>query len=93
MLGIRGDDSPDSANDAQSARWNEAERAVLEENIAARRPFLDFIYGRTNIDGSKQYFQVSGEPIFDASGCYIGYRGIGMDVTGRMRLDSIEPTR
>src|SRR6202521_1331866 len=88
MLGIRGDDSRDSANDTQGARWNEAERAALEENIAARRPFLDFIYGRTNVDGTKQYFQVCGEPIFDTSGCYTGYRGIGMDVTGRMRPDS-----
>jgi CheY-like chemotaxis protein len=93
MLGIRGDDSPDSANDVQGPRWNEAERAALEENIAARRPFLDFIYGRTNVDGSKQYFQVSGEPILDSSGCYIGYRGIGMEVTGRMHPDSNEPTQ
>ena len=93
MLGIRGADSPDSANDVEGPRWNKAERAALEEKIAARRPFLDFIYGRTNVDGSKQYFQVSGEPIFDASGCYIGYRGIGMDVTGRMRPDSNEPTQ
>jgi PAS domain S-box-containing protein len=93
MLGIRGDDSPDGANDVQGPRWDEAERAALEENIAARRPFLDFIYGRTNVDGSKQYFQVSGEPIFDQSGCYIGYRGIGMDVTGRMRPESNEPTQ
>ena len=92
MLGIRGDNLPDSVNEVQSPRWNEAERAALEENIAARRPFLDLIYGRTNADGSKQYFQVSGEPIFDASGCYIGYRGIGMDVTRRMHPDSNEPT-
>ena len=92
MLGIRGDASPDSANGVQGALWNEVERAALEENIAARRPFLDFICGRTNVDGTKQYFQVSGEPILDTSGCYIGYRGIGMDVTRRMRHDSSEPT-
>jgi PAS domain S-box-containing protein len=84
MLGIRGDGSPDTTNDVQGPRWNAAERAALEENIAARRPFLDFVYGRTNPDGSRQYFQVSGEPIFDLSGCYTGYRGIGMDVTARM---------
>ena len=29
-------------------------------------------------------FQVSGEPIFNQSGRYIGYRGIGMEVTERM---------
>jgi PAS domain S-box-containing protein len=91
MLGIRGDDSPDRTNDVQGPRWNEAERAALEKNIAARRPFLDFVYGRTNADGSRQYFQVSGEPIFDVSGCYTGYRGIGMDVTARMHPESKRP--
>jgi PAS domain S-box-containing protein len=91
MLGIRGEGSPDATNDVQGPRWNEAERVVLQENIAARRPFLDFVYGRTNVDGSRQYFQVSGEPIFDPTGCYTGYRGIGMDITGRMRIDPQQP--
>ena len=90
MLGIRGDGSPDSTG-VQGARWIESERAALEENIAARRPFLDFVYSRTNVDGSQQYFQVSGEPIFDLSGCYTGYRGVGMDVTARMRPASNQP--
>ena len=89
MLGIR-DGSPESTG-AQAPRWNESERTVLEENIAARRPFLDFVYSRTNADGSQQYFQVSGEPIFDLSGCYTGYRGVGMDVTARMRPASNQP--
>ena len=62
---------------------NESGRADLEANIAARRPFLDLVYSRTCIDGSLQYFQVSGEPIFSKSGRYVGYRGIGMDVTQR----------
>ena len=91
MLGIRGDDSPDKTSDVPGVRWNEAERAALQDNIAARRPFLDFVYSRTNVDGSQQYFQVSGEPIFDESGCYTGYRGIGMDVTARMHRDSNQP--
>jgi CheY-like chemotaxis protein len=60
-------------------------RSMLEANIAARRPFLDLVYSRTCLDGSLQYFQVSGEPIFSKAGRYIGYRGIGMDVTQRNR--------
>ena len=88
MLGIRGDGSPthagaDGTGDAQGPRWNDSGRATLEANIAARRPFLDLVYSRTNADGSQQYFQVSGEPIFTQSGRYSGYRGIGMDVTAR----------
>jgi PAS domain-containing protein len=64
--------------------WDADERALLDANIAARRPFLDFVYSRKNADGSKQYLQVSGEPMFDPSSRFVGYRGIGMDITGRM---------
>jgi len=85
MLGIRANGEPHTATDAQGAQWNETERAILESNIAERKPFLDLVYSRTNADGSLQYFQVSGEPIFDRSGHYAGYRGIGMDITERMR--------
>lgn len=85
MLGIRDNNALDAETTAQGAGWNEEERSMLEENIAARRPFLDFIYSRKNADGSMQYFQMSGEPIFALSGRYVGYRGIGMDVTERMR--------
>lgn len=85
MLGLRGDGSLESSS-TPGVQWDDAERAVLEANIAARRPFLDFVYSRLNPDGSRQYFQVSGEPIFGASGVYAGYRGVGMDVTGRMRV-------
>jgi PAS domain S-box-containing protein len=67
------------------AGWNPEERAVLEENIANRRPFLDFVYSRTRADGSVQYLQVSGEPMFDSSSRFAGYRGVGMDVTDRMK--------
>jgi len=85
MLGIRDNKAITTETDAQSALWDANERAVLEENIAARRPFLDLVYSRKNADGSTQYFQMSGEPIFALSGRYMGYRGIGMDVTERMR--------
>jgi PAS domain S-box-containing protein len=62
-------------------RWNEAERAALLANIAARRPFLDLVCSRTNDADVHQYFHVSGEPMFDESGRFTGYRGVGRDVT------------
>jgi len=87
MLGIEPSDllGP-SDGDVNAGRWNVAECAQLNENIAARRPFLDFVYSRKNADDSKQYLQVSGEPIFDSGSRFIGYRGIGMDITDRMHL-------
>ena len=87
MLGIKSNASPDGAKEIDGERRNDAERAELDANMAARRPFLDLVYSRTNPDGSPQYLQVSGEPKFDPSGRFTGYRGIGMDVTSRLRPD------
>jgi len=84
MLGIQMGASLDETRVLQGSGWNEAERAELEANIKARRPFLDFPFSRTNPDGSHQYFRASGEPIFDRSARFIGYRGIGVEVTGRL---------
>ncbi|HUW28446.1 MAG TPA: response regulator [Sulfuriferula sp.] len=85
MLGIPVDSLPGATGEAQGERWNAAERAALLANIAARRPFLDFVCSRIDADGAHQYFQVSGEPMFDASGRFTGYRGVGRDVTEIMR--------
>jgi len=82
MLGI---DINDNAVAHFSSEWNVAERTELDANIAARKPFLDFIYTRVNSDGKTQYLQVSGEPIFDATSRFVGYRGIGSDITARMQ--------
>ena len=61
--------------------WNEAQRAVLQARIAARDPFIDFLFDRTNPDGSQQQFRVSGEPMFNRASRFIGYRGIGVEIT------------
>jgi PAS domain S-box-containing protein len=83
MLGISSDGTLGTAGVVPNG-WNAEERARLHANIAARRPFLDFIYSRCRQDGAMQYLQVSGEPIFDSASRFIGYRGVGMDVTERM---------
>jgi diguanylate cyclase (GGDEF)-like protein len=44
-------------------------------------PFRDFEFARVMPDGGTRYFSVSGEPRFDSTGAFIGYRGIGRDVT------------
>jgi hypothetical protein len=53
----------------------------LRAIIAARQPFLDFVFSRVNSDNSKQSFRVSGEPMFNQSCRFIGYRGIGVEIT------------
>jgi PAS domain S-box-containing protein len=84
MLGIEADGILGESGTVL-AGWNADEHALLAANIAARRPFLDFLYSRRNAEGAMQYLQVSGEPMFDSASRFIGYRGIGMDVTDRMR--------
>ena len=82
MLGIQ-DGAAAPGSSASAVAGTDAGYHTLEANIAARRPFLDLVCSRTGADGARRYFQVSGEPIFSQTGRYTGYRGIGMDVTGR----------
>jgi len=63
--------------------WNEAERDQLRRTIAERQPFLDYVFRRVGADGNEQRFQVSGEPMFDRSSRFIGYRGIGVELSAK----------
>lgn len=83
MLGIRVDALVGESKQDDMAGWNEAERSVLQAKIEAREPFLDFVFSRVNADGSRQQFQVSGEPMFNRSCRFIGYRGIGIELIGK----------
>jgi PAS domain S-box-containing protein len=82
MLGIRVEALAAGASAEHLAGWDEAERRQLQATIAAREPFLEFIFSRVNPDGSQQKFQVSGEPMFNQSARFIGYRGIGVELAG-----------
>jgi PAS domain S-box-containing protein len=83
MLGIKVDSFVQGEVRAADAGWNETEREALLELIAAREPFLDFILSQANANGSTQRFQVSGEPMFDRACRFVGYRGVGIELTGR----------
>jgi hypothetical protein len=65
--------------EAEAAGWNAAERAQLYACIASRQPFIDFAFSRTCHDGTQQHYRVSGEPMFDQSSRFVGYRGIGVE--------------
>ena len=54
-----------------------AHRAVLD----ARLRFHDFEHARAGADGNVRHFALSGEPVFDASGAFAGYRGVGREIT------------
>jgi len=81
MLGIRVEPLENDATIVPITGWNESERALLQATIAERKPFLDFVFSRVDADGSIQRFQVSGQPMFSQSCRFIGYRGIGVEVS------------
>lgn len=83
MLGIRVASFAGEPDADPAEGWNEAERAQLQAIIAERRPFLDFVYSRINPDGTQQQFRVSGEPMFTQSCRFIGYRGVGVEITNK----------
>ena len=87
MLGIRVESLTGAAGEVGGALagWDEQERELLQQRIAARQPFLDFVFSRVNTDGSRQRFKVSGEPMFDRSCRFLGYRGIGVELNAGER--------
>ncbi|MDB5976494.1 MAG: histidine kinase [Nevskia sp.] len=86
MLGIQVDalsGAEGGKRGAAMSGWNEAEREALLAMIAARQPFLDFMVNRASADGTQHKFRVSGEPMFSQSCRFIGYRGIGVEITAK----------
>ena len=83
MLGINASSLFTGPRDGEETGWNEDERVVLQAKIAARQPFLDFPFSRVNPDGTRQQFRVSGEPMFNQSCRFTGYRGIGVETTAK----------
>ena len=82
MLGkTRKEASPDSMT---AQEW-----AIHDQILAARRPFqrmqtrtFDHVTGEVS-----RFFSLTGRPMFDAHGEFIGYRGIGRDVTSIKRAE------
>ncbi len=81
MLGIRVGTLDGTAIADADDGWNEAERDVLRARIAAREPFLDFVFSRVDPRGAVKRYQVSGQPMFDQGCRFVGYRGVGIELS------------
>jgi len=81
MLGPKLSVGLNGAATGSALSWDNAEHAALSAAIEARQPFLDFVFSRTNAEGTERRFRVSGEPIFDQACRFAGYRGIGVEIT------------
>ena len=58
------------------------------EQVRDRKPFSNFITRRRTPDGKLVWHQVSGAPRFDEQGRYLGYRGIGRNLTEQKKIEA-----
>ena len=56
--------------------------------LAAGKPFSDLQLRRQDADGDIRTVEISGQPLFDAAGRLKGYRGVGRDITERVRAEA-----
>ena len=59
----------------------------LREAEARHEPFRGFTYKVMGEDGLPRHVAISGKPVFDTSGKFLGYRGVSSDVTAAVRTD------
>jgi PAS domain S-box-containing protein len=83
-------DAPELGSEIGKTRWDvpylepdEEAWRKHRETLDAHLPFRDFELARPAPDGSKRYVSVSGLPVFDDTGRFVGYRGVGRHITER----------
>lgn len=65
-----------------SERWD-SHIAGLERH----EPFHDFVYQIDGLDGAQRWLSVSGNPLFDENGRFVGYHGTATDITLRVEAE------
>jgi PAS domain S-box-containing protein len=56
--------------------------------LDAHRPFRNFELSRRAADGGVRHLSISGDPIFNGAGAFIGYRGVGSDISARKEAEA-----
>ena len=67
--------------DTGNSKWRE-----LAEICRRRQEFTDFEYQINLPSGEPLVVRINGKPLFDAYGHFLGYRGVGVDVTNAYKL-------
>jgi len=87
-------DGPLPGSELGKSRWELPYLDIDEEGwrkhremLDAHLPFRDLEYARPTPDGGKRWAAVSGLPLFDEAGRFIGYRGVGRHITERKRIE------
>jgi len=93
FLDVQGIEEQDTDIVIGKTRWEIPGLGTLPEKVwenhraklARHETFSDFVFLRHNKAGELRYLSVSGEPLFDEKGRFIGYHGVGKDITERAR--------
>jgi len=87
-------DAPAPGSEIGKTRWevpylepDEETWRKHRETLDAHLPFRDFELARPTPDGGKRYVSVSGMPMFDEKGHFVGYRGVGRHITERKQAE------
>jgi diguanylate cyclase (GGDEF)-like protein/PAS domain S-box-containing protein len=60
---------------------------ALRERLGVQQPFFDLEIGRTDKRGARQIHIISGQSRLGAGGRFLGYRGVGRDITEQRRAE------
>jgi signal transduction histidine kinase len=63
----------------------------LDDLCQRQEPFKDITYSLFSDDRRRHFYRISGAPVFDGDGRFLGYRGVGKNVTEEM--ERIEETK
>jgi PAS domain S-box-containing protein len=80
MLGKRLTDIPGVSVDPEMGK-------MARLAIKAKQPFRDFVYSRKCADRKIRWFKTSAAPRFAQDGRFIGYRGVGAEITAHIEAD------
>jgi PAS domain S-box-containing protein len=87
-------DAPAPGSEIGKTRWevpylepDEEAWRKHRETLDAHLPFRDFELARPTPAGGKRYVSVSGLPMFDRTGRFTGYRGVGRHITARKLIE------
>lgn len=70
-------------NNAEDVKWQQH-----LTDLANHRPFRDFRYEYINPEAQSLWLSISGKPIFDEDGDFLGYRGTGTNITAEVEAQT-----
>jgi len=70
------------------AETNDLKWSQHYAGLERHEPFRDFVYAWRN-PGRQGTASISGDPLFDAAGRFIGYRGTGRDITEQVQAEKV----